>query len=456
MVLDRAPGLPAVGGVVLAGAVIAVGSTYDPRYCLLGLGAVALVVLTLANLTYGVVALTLLAFFERLPGLSGVPLSKPLGLVLVISWLLTLAQGRENVPLLTRDHTFLSALLIALVAWGACSAAWATDPVVALTSALRLAMVVVLFFIVYTAVRTRRDLLLVTWAYLIGASMIAAVSLATGRTVEGRLSGGVLDPNFLAAALASSIIIASFLLPSARTSTRAVLMAFIGIYGIALVLTQSRGGLLATAVALLVACIVAGPVRAQTTAIVVLLSCVALTYFAVLAPASIRERATDVSKQGSASRVDTWQIALRIAGDHPFLGAGLSNFPIVESDYIPDNIELVQAKEVLNNRLVTHNTYLEILSELGFVGLGLFLGVICTTFAVAWSGIRSMGSMLENASIVSRGLMSGTLGLLVAYIFLSGEYEKQLWLLLGLLAAVPNVVRDSAQTESSRRRNAGR
>jgi hypothetical protein len=38
-----------------------------------------------------------------------------------------------------------------------------------------------------------------------------------------------------------------------------------------------------------------------------------------------------------------------------------------------------------------------------------------------------------------RGLIVGVVGLLAAYTFLSGQYEKQLWLLLGVLAAIPTV-----------------
>jgi hypothetical protein len=42
-----------------------------------------------------------------------------------------------------------------------------------------------------------------------------------------------------------------------------------------------------------------------------------------------------------------------------------------------------------------------------------------------------------------RGLLAGTIGMLVGYAFLSAEFEKPLWLLLGLLATVPAVLRDT-------------
>ena len=441
---DRAYSLQATAAILFAGLLIGYTATYNPKYCVLLVGGLALVVVTLLNLTIGIVILTLLSFFERIPALSGAPLSKPLGLVLLAAWLVTVTRSREvRVPLLTRDHPLLSFFLVALVVWGLSSAAWATDPYTTLTSALRLALVVVLFFIIYTAVRTERDLLLVTWAFLAGAFLVSISAIVNGTTVEGRLSGGLLDPNYLAAILASSIVVSSFLLPSSGTTKRLVLLGFIAVYAVALVETQSRGGLIATGVALIVACIVAGPVRTQTIALVVVIVSVGLTYYAVFAPASLKQRVTDVSQQGSASRTDTWQIALHVASDHPLLGAGLGNFPVIESRYIPDSIDLLSAKLVLNTRLVVHNTYFELLAELGVVGFGLFIAVLLSTIAVAWRGIQLMDPRRLKANLAARGLLAGTIGLLVAYIFLSGEYEKQLWLLLGLLATIPNVARST-------------
>ena len=116
---------------------------------------------------------------------------------------------------------------------------------------------------------------------------------------------------------------------------------------------------------------------------------------------------------------------------------------MIESRYIPDTIDLLSAKLVLNTRLVVHNTYFELLAELGVVGFGLFIAVLLSTIAVAWRGIQLMDPRGLKANLAARGLLAGTIGLLVAYIFLSGEYEKQLWLLLGLLATIPNVARST-------------
>lgn len=430
-----------IGLALLGAPALGVAAVIKPLYVVLAPVAFALIAIAMTNLALGVAALTLLAFFERLPGSTGIPLTKPLGLVLVLSWLGALSRRDATMPILTRDHPIISYALFALVVWGAGSAAWATDPATAIASAIRLALVAILFFVVYSAIRTPSDLRAVVWAFLLGAFLTSLMALVTGKTVAGRLTAGFLDPNFLAAALASSIVIAGFMLAVTSGPSRLVLLGFVLTYVVALVLTQSRGGLLATAVALAVSCVVAGPVRTQTVAIVVIAAAIGLTYYVALAPPSLRQRVTDVSAQGSASRTDTWQIALQMTRDHPLLGIGLGNFRVVESRYIPGNLNLLQAPEVLKNRLVTHNTYLEVLSELGTIGLALLLGIIAASLATAWRGIGLAGGTMIPASLVARGLVAGTIALLAAYVFLSGEYEKLLWLLLGLLTAIPTVTR---------------
>jgi O-antigen ligase len=438
-----------VAAVLLASAMVAVGAVYNPKYCVLGVIALILVAVTMANLTYGVAGLTVLAFFDTVPGLGGESFSKPFGLVLVISWLAAIAGGASQVRLLTRDQPILAYLLTAFVVWAAASAAWSADPSTTVSNTVRLALDVILVFVTYSAVRNREDLLVIVWAFLAGSFLISVVAIAGSRGQGGRLTGGVLDPNYLAAALACSIIVGSFLLPSTRSLARVVLVGFIATDLIALTLTQSRGGLIALGAAMFIACVVAGPARPQAISLVVVITAVGIAYFAVVAPAVVRERITNISEQGSAGRSDTWQIAFQVGSHHPLAGVGLANFPVVEANYISNSIDILKAQEVLNTRLVVHNTYLELFAELGVIGLALFLAILATTMAAAWRGVALMKSTSVRLGLVGRGLIAGTAGLLVAYVFLSGEYEKQLWLLLGLLATLPNVARSELDRASA-------
>lgn len=421
---------------------VAAGAVYEPRYAVLGLMAIVVFVIAMSDLALGVAGLAVLMFFEVIPGVSNGSLSKPYGLVLVLSWLGSMAR-KERMPLLLRERPVLAFLLMGFVIWSGASALWASDPGAAKTRAVQLALVVTLFFVVYSAVRTEKDFLLIVWAFLTGASLVCIDSILNSHLDGGRLTGGILDPNYLAATLACSVVVASFLLLGTTGLARVVLFVYIGVDFIALALTESRGGLIAAGAALLAACVVAGPVRTQVIAFALVLAAAGLVYFAVIAPESARARITTISTASSSGWTDEWNIALRMASQHPLTGVGIGNFQSVENRYLGGGINLITAKEDVHTALLVHNTYLELLAEIGVIGLALFLGIVVATIGAAASGIRALraGRVRYRTGVAARGLVAGTVGLLAAYTFLSGEYEKELWLVLALLATIPNVAR---------------
>jgi exopolysaccharide production protein ExoQ len=225
------------------------------------------------------------------------------------------------------------------------------------------------------------------------------------------------------------------------------------VYAVAFVLTESRGGLIALGAGFGAAVLFGGPVRARVVASVLVVSAVAVVYYTQVAPSQLRQRITDISTQSSAGRTDEWQIALQIARDRPVLGVGIGNFKVVEAGYTTRNIDLARADFALGTlgyQQETHNTYLNLLSEIGVVGLSLFMALVALVFAVAARGVRQLSRVGDlKGELLARGLISGTIGTLAAYIFLSAQYEKQLWLLFGLLAAAGNIgrqeVKDRAQ-----------
>jgi O-antigen ligase len=313
----------------------------------------------------------------------------------------------------------------------------------------RLLQGLVLLFIAYSTVRRRRDLHVLAWACLAGASVTSVYALATGATAQGRLTGGIVNPNFFAAQLIVAVLLAGFMLATVRGWARLVLVAMEGIFCVAFVLTESRGGLFGAGVALGVAVLVAGRLRARAVALVLVAIALALVYYVEFAPATLQQRITQVSAQNSAGRSDEWSLALRMAENHPFEGVGLGNFPVLEPSYTTTSIDLLKVRYALQN-LVVHNTYLEILAELGFVGLILFIGALSGVLRGARRGITRLDLLGDTStSYLVRGLVAGVAGLLTAYFFGSAEYEKTLWLLLGLLVAIPAALRSEEEASST-------
>src|SRR5207253_31047 len=76
-----------------------------------------------------------------------------------------------------------------------------------------------------------------------------------------------------------------------------------------------------------------------------------------------------------------------------------------------------------------------------------YFGVIVGgTFGAASAGIRALARVGDvEMEVLARAVVLGSLGMLAAAFFFSGEYQKQLWLLLGASAALPSVANRMSQ-----------
>ncbi|HEY8774920.1 MAG TPA: O-antigen ligase family protein [Gaiellaceae bacterium] len=424
--------------VALAFAPLAAAAPRRAAYVLI---AGVAVVVVLRSLIAGLALFVVLTFPDQLPGALGVgsTLAKPLGVVILISWLLTIVGDRERlVPFLPREAPVLTYTLLALVVWSLASLIWASDRSLTLHSVSRLVQLVALIFVTYSAVRRPKDLLILVWAFLLGAAVTSVYALANGTLRGGRLTGGIFNPNTLAAEIVVAIVMATFLLIATRRGfLRLLLLAFVSVFAVAFVQTQSRSGILALAAAFAFALVVGGPLRGRLTATVLIAASIGLAYYVYAAPLQLRERVTSIvteTSQASPLREDTWHIALQMTRAHPVHGVGLGNFPALESQYFTSNLNIVQVGSLRRFQLVVHNTYLEILAELGIVGLTLFAAVLAMTIgrvvAMLAQPAREGGTPL-----LARAIAAATVGVMMSQVFNSGEYSKQLWVLLGMAVA---------------------
>jgi O-antigen ligase len=388
------------------------------------------VVACFVDLTASLAAFTVLIFFERFAGSTGA--AKAAGLVLAAAWALQAVARSGRTPLLVRRHPVLASAALGFAFLGFASSLWASDPGRTISNATRLVQVVVLYLIAYSAARDRRSASILTWSFVVGAFCAAATGLVTGQgfAQTDRLSGGIVDPNFLAASLAAAVGIGLMLAldPERNPAARIAVVMLTAVDLLAIFKTESRGGAVALGAVLVVAVLAAGPLRARALALALVVAALSVGYFAVVASEQARERVTDFSAQSSAGRNDQWAIARDVAAAHPVLGVGLGNFPVVEPSYAARDTPIQDVQQILRFQLVVHNSYLEPLAELG--PLGLVALVVAVGGPVVLAARRLRG--VERPETTVRALVVGLAALLVAYFFLSGEYEKQLWLLAGL------------------------
>jgi O-antigen ligase len=434
-----------VGLAVVMGVVAGI----SPKYAIAGAFGLAFVALVLVDLTLGLCMFTFLSFLELLLVSEDRSFSflKVAGFLLLLSWVATISTSQDKDKSFIAAHPQFTFVLIAFLAWATLSSYWAEVPGRAYDTSWRYFQNMILFLIVYTAVRQREHVKWLGWAWLAGATFATVPALLSPPTQDAdlttRISGTIGDPNELAALLVAGTAFAVALTVVSRGNPLARVAAFgaVFLFLFGIFYTVSRGGLIALAVAIVAACLMSGRYRIQATIVGVMTALFVIFYFSSIAGVDARDRITTV--QGGSGRSDIWRVGWRMVEDKPVIGVGSGNFPISSIHYLLVKPGAIERDEfILDHPKVAHNSYLQILAELGIVGLALFLSIIgfaiwCALKAAQWFG-RAGDTQME---IVARAMVVALVGILAADFFITEQYGKQLWLLLGLGPALLGVAR---------------
>jgi O-antigen ligase len=371
-------------------------------------------------------------------------------LLLVLAWL-TILRSRSTKSSIFSGRPTLGWTMLAFMSWVLLSISWAEDPTEALIQSGGYAMGLAILAIAYTAVDKREDLRYVLGVLMLGIFATAAYAFVSptpeGLAQSERLSGSV-DPNVLAAILITGAVMSIGV--GALWRKTAPILQFasygIGIFCLAAVfLTVSRGGLIALSAALVAGIIFGGRWRGRVTILAILIAFASVFYITALAPPAARERILNTVQgqekiQQGGGRTTIWQVALRVGEAHPVNGVGAGNFPTSARHYVLRPGVLPRTDLILATPKVAHNIYLQLFSELGLVGLTLFLLII---FFALRSMFRSAHNFRDRgdrpAEIFARTLLVATIGMLTASFFISIELDKHLWLLLGLGVALEHI-----------------
>ncbi len=194
----------------------------------------------------------------------------------------------------------------------------------------------------------------------------------------------------------------------------------------AILLTQSRGGMFA-------ACIVTlfWALRSVKRAPVILgAACVAaaVVFVSPNNPWSRRtQEATaygeDISARG---RLDAWRTGINIAKERPLTGVGAGAFMIAWPEFAPGDAGEVRTQ---------HNTFIQLLSELGIPALLLFVGAI---LAGAF-GTRGAARTRSSLTPYARGVQCGLCGFVVCSIWGGIAWTWPIYLMLGLAFGVRRI-----------------
>jgi O-antigen ligase len=447
------PALLAGAGLVLALAV-GVATAREPRMGLVLILAAIYVPLVLADPPLGI-ALWIAASF--LDALGGVGLALSGGTVVIL--LAAVGSLRRDDGRWRRSAGVLLVPFVLMLTWFALSLAWSAQPELGAGKLLKWLLTSVLVVAVVLTVRTPRDVRLILAALIVGPAVsviaglvtngfdgAAAPTIDTATSVGGRLVGGVGDPNFLAIAIVSAIVLATVLGGFGRVP-RAGLAVLMALLVVGLLATQSRGGLIAAVATVVAAVAFMTGQRGKVLLVAATVVAMGVLYLAVN-PAPL-DRVSGATDEGNG-RAELWGVALDITADHPVGGVGLENFVVYAPRYVDRQGPLHFAELIAERPHVVHNTYLEVAVETGIVGVLLFGAVIVTCIRAAWTAARIFErSGRREMARLSRGVLLATIAVMTGGFFLSFSYRGSFWMFMTLCVVMLGMaVEDERETRA--------
>ena len=424
-----------------------------PEVGLAAIAAAALLAVFLIDLTAGVVSFYALQMILHVfPALAaGV---KVFGAVLLLAWFLEILPTVRVRPRasLIKEEPILAGALALFMGYGASSILWTPNLASTIDAIVRFSFNVILMLAVFAAVRDRASVRAILRAITIGGAVTVLLLVASGGHVSGsRLGSESTDANTLALALAPAVLIGVALAsvePSTIWRMIAAISAVIDVVGI--FLTDSRGGLVTLAVGLVVWFLFGG--RWRFGLAILLTAIVASTsfYFSAVAGPAARERvlaavgkSNDPSLQ-SSGRTDIWKVGLRAFRARPLTGGGFGAYTSIAPRYLLTEPGLVRRSDFLvGHPKIAHNLYLHELVEVGILGaLPLLLSMLIGAFRYLGAIARFKLQGDSELELLSRALLASTVGVFAGEFFLSGQYAKILWVLVGLGPALVHVTHD--------------
>jgi len=437
--LSDYPGLLAAGALFFSLVVGVLTARHLPQ----GMGLVAGLLyapLVLLNLPVAIALFVALVGIERLTFVDIAPSAAMC--MIAFAWFGTVRSRQAEFVAQLRQHRPLLTPLALLVLWILLSLTWAPQAG-GLFDPGNWYIAAAIMVVLVTAIHRERHVQLVVAGFVGGALLSVVIGLAdNGLTAEqtaiesatadeGRLAGGSGDPNYLAAGLIPAIVLSGGLAATTRNPVlRWGLAVTAGILAVGLAATQSRGGLVAAGVVVVAALLFFRGQRMRGLAFVALVLSVAGVWFATSPEAF--DRITSIDR-GGTGRAELWRIAGRVIGDHAVVGAGFGSFESVAPRYVREPGQLRDIGNFVERPRVVHNAYLQMMAEIGAVGLALYLLVALGSVVAAFRA----GRLFERAgdpswATCARAIGLAALGAMASSVFLSNATDKRSWILFSL------------------------
>jgi O-antigen ligase len=343
-----------------------------------------------------------------------------------------------------RSRTIANGLLVALTVVVLLSSFFAYSPETSLGRLIFFVNWLIAFFLIANTTTDQRKFFLFMVFFLLWSakmSQFGARSFLTGAGSSGGAPGWFQNSGEFALQMCIfvplSLQFVIGLYPH-LSKVQVSLLALLPISGVLSIINSgSRGGVLALA---FVGLWMIMQSRRKLRGVVVLALMVPVVWG--LLPQYQKDRfRTAGEDETSLSRLTYWKRGLQMANDHPLLGVGYENWvPYYRDHFPPAPGELVRysspGQVVIE---VSHNSFVEVVSQLGYSGLILFLALIGSVWYLNWQARRILATVEEHGRFLrhmSLGLDAGIVGFVIAGFFMAVALNPFVWFQLGMSAAL--------------------
>ena len=315
---------------------------------------------------------------------------------------------------------------ILFIFWGALSAVWAVDTEEVLLRLPTAVSLLLLYLVAVSVNVSEKELSSIYFCVILGGIVASASTIylyQSGILYEGSGRASLVfgerqvNPEDLSFSLVLPIALAAYSHTiSLRLWKKMLYMAAITIMAAGFFLTMARGPLLGLVIFFLAYSIISRGSKKLT------ISLIPLALMLLIMPERFFTR-WNLMKDPGAGRLVIWQVGWSLVQDYWIMGAGLSNYSVVEY-------------RLIGTEKGAHNIFLTSLVELGVIGL-LFL------LLALWCNIRqflsSMRPVYDETPHRDKWLGAGhligavVLGLLVAALFHDDLWRKAFWFPLMLI-----------------------
>lgn len=376
---------------------------------------------------------------ESVPLLGGFVISRWVAIAAAVTLVLSILSTRQ-----LRRISGLHMLMIALVTWAALTLLWTVDDPATRIRVGTEAQLLLAVWIIWELALTESRIFALLEAYAFGAGVLCVATIinyANGiqaadldaeqgiaKVRDSRYTMYGVNANDLALMVALSVPIAIYLLLRGRGRwIKVYCWVHLGLSLATLFLVGSRGGLISTAVGLLLLPLLMPRMGAtqRVALLLVLLAGIGLGVYYVPADVWTRLMATgsEISQGTMTHRTALWDAGLEAVRDRIWSGVGAGAYGTA-------------IYKLSGWHLVAHNTWISVLVETGVPGLILFVSLIAGFFYTA-STFRYVDRCFWTVVFFTWA---------VGVTALTWEYRKPTWLLFGLLAAHAYARRDAKQS----------